>query len=86
VLSAIDADVIKTYVETGLGIGIIASMAFNPEKDHHLRLLPANHLFQRNTTFLAVHRGAFLRDFARDFVLMMAPGVSEDDLRQVAAG
>ena len=84
VLSAIDADVIKTYVEVGLGIGIIASMAFNPGKDLGLHLLPASHHFERNTTFLAVHRGAFLRDFARDFVLMMAPGISEDDLREVS--
>ena len=77
VLSAIDADVIKTYVEVGLGIGIIAPMAFNPVKDTGLALLAADHLFEGNTTRLAVHRGVFLRDYARQFVTMVAPGVDD---------
>jgi LysR family transcriptional regulator, cys regulon transcriptional activator len=86
VLSAIDADVIKTYVEVGLGIGVIASMAFNPAKDTGLRLLNADHLFEQNTTYLAVHRGTFLREYAHQFVLMLAPGVDEGALRAAAEG
>ena len=78
VLSAIDADVIKTYVEVGLGIGIIAPMAFNAAKDSGLALLPCDHLFPANTTRLAVHRGVYLRDYARQFVAMVAP---EADLK-----
>lgn len=74
VLSAIDADVIKTYVEVGLGIGIIAPMAFNPAKDSGLALLPGEHLFPVSTTRLAVHRGVYLRDYAREFITMVSPG------------
>ncbi|MFA7270599.1 MAG: CysB family HTH-type transcriptional regulator [Sterolibacterium sp.] len=78
VLSAIDADVIKTYVEVGLGIGIIAPMAFDPSKDKELALLPADHLFPGNTTRLAIHRDVYLRDYARQFVGMVAPGVDPE--------
>ncbi len=84
VLSAIDADVIKTYVEVGLGIGVIASMAFNPTKDSGLRLLNADHLFEQNTTYLAVHRGTFLREYAHQFALMLAPEIDELALRAAA--
>ena len=84
VLSAIDADVIKTYVEVGLGIGVIASMAFNKSKDSGLKLLNADHLFEKNTTYLAVHRGTFLREFAHQFALMLAPEIDETALRAAA--
>ena len=84
VLSAIDADVIKTYVEVGLGIGIIASMAFNPAKDTGLKLLNADHLFEQNTTYLAVHRGTFLREYAHQFAMMLAPTIDESALRAAA--
>lgn len=85
VLSAIDADVIKTYVEIGLGVGIVASMAFDSVKDSGLRLLDADALFASNTTLLAVHRGVFLRDYVRRFITMLAPGVSEEDLKEALA-
>jgi LysR family cys regulon transcriptional activator len=84
VLSAIDADVIKTYVEVGLGIGVIASMAFNPAKDTGLKLLNADHLFEQNTTYLAVHRGTFLREYAHQFAMMLAPAIDESALRAAA--
>ena len=84
VLSAIDADVIKTYVEVGLGIGIIASMAFNPAKDTGLKLLNSDHLFEQNTTYLAVHRGTFLREYAHQFAMMLAPQIDESALRAAA--
>ncbi|MBY0341022.1 MAG: CysB family HTH-type transcriptional regulator [Rhodocyclaceae bacterium] len=84
VLSAIDADVIKTYVEVGLGIGVIASMAFNPAKDTGLKLLNADHLFEKNTTYIAVHRGTFLREYAHQFALMLAPEIDESALRAAA--
>lgn len=78
VLSAIDADVIKTYVETGLGVGIIAEMAFNPARDAGLKLLPTGDLFVTNTTRLALRRGRFLRSFAYRFIENFIPGLSED--------
>ncbi|MFZ1642313.1 MAG: CysB family HTH-type transcriptional regulator [Candidatus Contendobacter sp.] len=62
VISALDADVIKTYVELGLGIGIIASMAYNPLKDLGLRLLDCRHLFEKNIAWIAVRRGHYLRN------------------------
>lgn len=82
VLSAIDADVIKTYVEDGLGVGIVAPMAFNAAKDAGLALLPGDHLFGANTTRVAVHRGVRLRDYAREFVAMLAPGVDPGATRE----
>lgn len=80
VLSAIDADVIKTYVEVGLGIGIIAPMAFNAVKDAGLVLRECPGLFPLNTTRVAVRRGVYLRDFARQFVSMVAPSVGLEAL------
>jgi LysR family cys regulon transcriptional activator len=68
VLSALDADVIKSYVELGLGIGIVASMAFNPERDTTLRLLDCTHLFPVNVTRIAVREGQLQRHFADHFI------------------
>lgn len=73
VLTAIDSDVIKTYVELGLGVGIIAATAFNAERDRNLRLLDANHLFPPNMTRVAVRRGVLLRGYAYDFIERFAP-------------
>jgi LysR family cys regulon transcriptional activator len=68
VLSAMDADVIKTYVELGMGVGIVASIAFDPERDRTLRALDARALFEVNLTRLAIRRGAWLRGYAYAFV------------------
>lgn len=68
VMSALDSDVIKTYTELGLGVGIIASMAFNAEKDNNLTLLNSAHLFKKNTTVIAVRQGHYLRGFAYQFL------------------
>jgi len=68
VLTAMDADVVKTYVELGLGVGIVASMAFDEERDRALRAIDAGHLFAVNLTQLAVRRGSFLRAYVYDFI------------------
>jgi LysR family cys regulon transcriptional activator len=73
VLTAIDADVIKAYVEMGLGIGILAKMAFDPARDLGLRLIDASHLFEPSTTRLAVKPNAYLRGYAYDFIELFAP-------------
>ena len=73
VLAAMDADVIKTYVELGIGVGIIASMAFDEERDLHLRAVEARHLFASNTTRVALKRGAYLRGYVFDFIETFAP-------------
>jgi LysR family cys regulon transcriptional activator len=73
VLTALDADVIKTYVELGMGVGIIARMAFDPDKDAGFECLDASHLFAASTTRLALRRGVFLRGYAYAFIVMFAP-------------
>lgn len=73
VLTAMDADVIKTYVIAGLGVGIIAAMAYDSDEDAKLRSMPADHLFASNMTRVAVRRGSYLRNFAMSFIEMFAP-------------
>ena len=73
ILSAIDSDVIKTYVELGLGAGILNSIAFDPVRDAHLRCIDAGHLFAERTTFLALREGAYLRGFTYEFIELFAP-------------
>ena len=73
VLTAMDADVIKTYVELGLGVGIVASIAYDDERDRGLRALDARHLFAVNMTRLAIRRGAWLRGYVYDFIVTFAP-------------
>jgi len=72
-LTAIDADVIKTYVELGLGIGILAEVAFIPERDRHLRMIGARHLFKPNTTRIAIRKNEYLRGYTYDFIELFAP-------------
>ena len=73
VLTAMDADVIKTYVELDMGVGIVASIAVDAERDRHLRLIEAGHLFQVNITRLGVRRGAWLRGYAYRFIETFVP-------------
>src|SRR6185295_4667590 len=77
VLTAIDADVIKTYVELGLGVGIVASMAYEPGRDRALRAIDAGHLFRSSTTRVAIRRGAFLRGYAYAFMELFAPQLTK---------
>ena len=80
-MSAMDADVIKTYVELGLGVGIVASMAFQPGREGELRQLDSSHLFPANTTRIAVRRGHYLRGFAYRFIEMCSPTLTETTVR-----
>ncbi|MCC9596651.1 MULTISPECIES: CysB family HTH-type transcriptional regulator [unclassified Rubrivivax] len=72
VLSAMDADVIKTYVELGMGVGIIAAMAWDEQRDPGLRAIDARHLFATNMTHVGLRRGAYLRDYVYDFIRTFA--------------
>jgi len=72
-LTAMDADVIKTYVELGMGVGIIASIALDPERDTQLCALDARHLFEINLTRLAMRRGTWLRGYAYGFIETFVP-------------
>ncbi|MEW6354148.1 MAG: HTH-type transcriptional regulator CysB [Pseudomonadota bacterium] len=73
VLTALDSDVIKTYVELGLGVGLLAKMAFDAERDKNLRMIDASHLFENSTTSIAVRRGGFLRGYMYAFIELFAP-------------
>ncbi len=77
-LTAMDADVIKTYVELGLGVGILADLAFIPERDRHLRKIEASHLFMPNTTHLALRKNEYLRGYTYDFIELFAPHLSQN--------
>ena len=72
VLSALDSDVIKTYVELGMGIGIMAQMAYDAVKDANFEMLDASHLFAASMTRLALRRGVFLRGFVYEFISLFA--------------
>ncbi|MDG0023059.1 CysB family HTH-type transcriptional regulator [Trinickia sp. Y13] len=80
VLTAIDADVIKTYVELGMGVGIVAAMAHDPKRDTELVALDSQHLFEGSTTRVGLRKGAFMRAFAYRFIEMFAPHLSENDI------
>ena len=85
VLSAMDADVIKTYVELGMGVGIIAAIAFDDERDVHLHAIDARHLFASNMTRLAVRRGAFLRSYVYSFISTFASPLTRQVVDQAMA-
>jgi len=73
VLTAIDADVIKVYVEMGLGVGILAKMAFDPARDLGLRLIDASHLFEPSMARIGLRRNAYLRRYVYEFIEMFSP-------------
>ncbi|MBI3715864.1 MAG: CysB family HTH-type transcriptional regulator, partial [Betaproteobacteria bacterium] len=72
VLSAMDSDVLKTYVELGIGIGLLAEMAFDPATDRNLAVVPVNHLFSESTTKIALKRGAYLRSYTYALIELMS--------------
>lgn len=76
--TAADADVIKTYVRLGLGVGIVASMAYDPERDHGLEAIDAGHLFEASTTKIGFRRGTFLRSYMYDFIELFAPHLKRE--------
>jgi LysR family transcriptional regulator, cys regulon transcriptional activator len=80
VLTALDSDVIKSYVALGLGVGIISSRAFREGKDEGLVALNCDHLFPAQTTRLAYKRGAYLRSFTVDFIRLFVPRLRPEDL------
>lgn len=86
VMSALDADVIKTYVEIGLGVGIVASMAFDAARDRGLVRLDASHLFPPNTARIAVRRGHYLRGFALRFVAECSPALTPEVVAREVGG
>jgi LysR family cys regulon transcriptional activator len=86
VLTAMDADVIKTYVELGMGVGIVASIAFEAERDTGLRALDAGALFGINQTKLAVRKGSYIRGYVYAFIASFAPSLPRDVVEQALKG
>lgn len=78
VFTAADADVIKTYVRLGLGIGIIAEMAYDENEDDDLVALSASHLFKSSITKIGFRRGTFLRGFMYEFIQQFAPHLTKE--------
>ena len=85
-LEAIDADVIKTYVELGMGIGIIAGMAFDAERDKNLRAIPVGHLFGMNVSRVAIKQGAYLRSYVYTFIELLNPTLTRKMVDSVLQG
>jgi LysR family cys regulon transcriptional activator len=85
VFTATDADVIKTYVRLGLGVGIIADMAYDVAQDPDLLALTASHLFAPSTTMIGCRRGTFLRTFMYEFMELFAPHLDRELIDQAFA-
>ncbi len=85
VLTAMDSDVIQQYVTLGMGVGLVASMAVENNLSPNLRAIQANHLFATNVTRVAVRRGAFLREYAVDFIRQLAPKLSLEELAEAVS-
>ena len=80
-LTAIDADVIKTYVELNLGVGLIAEMAYDKNKDSALETRDVSHLFPTSTTYIGIRKETFVRGFVYEFIKMFTPDITDFDLR-----
>lgn len=83
VLTAIDSDVIKTYVELGLGVGLLAQMAFDPERDANLCGIDASTLFADSVTSVGIRRGKYLRGYMYAFLEMFAEHLSRNRVDEV---
>ena len=83
VLTAMDADVMKTYVRLGLGIGILAEVAYEPDRDQDLVLLHQFDLIPSNSAMLAVRKGVFMRSFGISLINLVAPDYSEKTIREM---
>ena len=77
-LSAADTDVLKTYVRLGLGVGLMAKMAYDPAVDQDLQLIDAAHLFEPSPTWIALRTDTYLRGYAYDFIQMFAPKLTRE--------
>jgi len=83
VFTAVDSDVIKAYVRLNLGVGIVATMAYEPHVDTDLVAIDASHLFESSTTKIGFRKGTFLRGYMYDFIHLFAPHLTKDVIRQV---
>lgn len=80
--TARDADVIKAYVRKGLGVGIIADLAYSPDEDHDLVMRPADQLFPSCTTWLGFNKDEYLNTYMMDFINLFAIQWSESKIKK----
>lgn len=85
VFTATDADVIKTYVRLGIGVGVIASMAMDPATDSDLVAIDASHIFDASTTKIGFKKGTFLRSYMYDFMERFAPHLTPEVVDEAVA-
>ncbi|MCU4356743.1 CysB family HTH-type transcriptional regulator [Acinetobacter ursingii] len=83
VMSALDADVIKTYVELGMGVGIVNDVAYDRERDYRLKQIKTD-IFGLNTTWIAVRKGHLLRGYGYEFISLCSPEADIKALKKVA--
>lgn len=83
VMSALDADVIKTYVELGMGVGIVNNVAYDVERDYRLKQIQTD-IFGVNTTWIAVRKGHLLRGYGYEFISLCAPNADIKALKRIA--
>ncbi|MBP2150967.1 LysR substrate-binding domain-containing protein [Xanthobacter flavus] len=81
ILSAIDADVCKTYIELGLGIGVLTTITFDPKRDSELGARDASHLFDPSTIFISLRANTYLRGYMLDFIRAVAPKLTSAVVR-----
>lgn len=84
-LTAVDADVIKTYVRLGLGVGVVATMAYDPVADADLAALDASHLFGYSVTKIGLRKDLFFREFMYEFIQLFAPALSKETIQHAMA-
>jgi LysR family transcriptional regulator, cys regulon transcriptional activator len=84
VLTSIDADVIKTCVEQGLGIAVLSEVTFDPQRDVNLAAILAEHLFESSVTKIWLCRHHYMRRYAYDFIEMCAPRWSRASVERAA--
>ncbi len=82
ILTAMDSDIIKTYVELGLGIGLLANMAFEPETDKNLRKIDVSHLFEDSTTYIGFRKGQLRPAYIYDFLSWLAPHLTKETIEK----
>lgn len=85
-IAALTADVIKAYVELGMGVGIVVGLAYDSERDKNLHPIPAGHLFGTGRSRLLIRKNAYLRSYIYAFLEMLSPILNRKMIEQVLSG
>ena len=80
VLTSTDPGIIKTYVASELGVGLIGAVAFDPRKDRNLRMIDASHLFESSITTIGIHRNTYVEPWLYDFIELFLPAIGRAEV------